>query len=205
MKADFLHAPLMHAYYERIIVEEEEEDGKKDDTRTMIKEDRINFNYVPLREVVRAVCSIYDTNFKTPNDHYSFCNLVKEIFLNSPKYIVRKQKFDLGYADINFTSFNCPTEKLFPFWKQIASKWEPEEEQPQGENEDNLEIEIEYGYGYNWHSQNIFGEVIFLEGEIEGTETYHRLTIDIIQLNKEDVEKNNDEEDSIKDHEKAGT
>ena len=110
----------MHNYYERRIGEEGE-----DDTHAMTREDRINFNYVPLGEVVRVVCSIYESNFKTSDDQYSFSNLVKRLLRYSSKFTVSKQKFDLGYADINF---NCLTKKLFPLWKQIASKWDSEDE-----------------------------------------------------------------------------
>ena len=68
------------------------------------------------------------------------------------------------------------------------ARLDSEGEQQKEEDEDNLEIE--YEYGYDQHDQNNYGKVIFLEGEIEGMETYHRVTIEMVQLNEE----NEDEE-----------
>lgn len=196
MRHEFRYSPIIQSFYERRVMEEEENlQGYKTHIERR-KEDRINFRgFIPLCEVIRAVRSIYEGNFSTPQDQVKFRKLVKNILLTSSEFIVSQQEFVLGYGDIFFAQCFIPTRKYFPYWKQTICRFTPAQTK---ESTGDYDIEDE-SYS-SWISESDYGHTLFVEGELKGTENYHKVMIDVIRLRpkeEEGEEENNEEKEEI--------
>ena len=99
----------------------------------------------------------------------------------------------LGYADIYFAQCFIPTKKYFPIWKQIICKYELKSDQ-KGES---LDYEIEDETYTSWVDESPCGMTDFVEDDVIGMETYHKLPIDVIRLKmKEEVEEEVEQEEN---------
>lgn len=189
LRTGFRYSPIMMSYYEQRIIEEGEDSHKANVHIERIKEDRVDFSgFTPLYEVIRALKSIYKENFSSPKDQLTFVKIVKNIILTSPEFIVSQQEFVLGYADIYFAQCFIPTKKHFPIWKQIVCVYEHKFVHER----DSLDYEI-VDETYTWIDKVSYGTTDFVEGDVIGMESHHKLPIDVIRLKIKD---DDDQEDN---------
>ena len=96
----------------------------------------------------------------------------------------------LGYADIYFADCFIQTLKYFPFYRQIMCGFSPTASHSELSVPD-YEIEMKYDY---WSStKSDYGSTSFVESEIIGMESFHKLNIPLIHL-KTKSEKDDQEE-----------
>ncbi len=195
-RANFKYAPLSLSKYESKVDQTDDSfTSTFDSVYEYRREDRIVFLYssVPVIEVVRAVCSIFAINFSTPEDRFNFASLIKNILFNSSFFTITQYSFVLGYADIFFANCFIPTLKYFPFYRQIMCEFSPK---PSNSALSVPDYDIEMNdYWYDYWSSNKFdyGSTSFVESEIIGMESFHKLNIPLIHL-KTRSEKDDQEE-----------
>jgi hypothetical protein len=85
----------------------------------------------------------------------------------------------LGYADIFFANCFIPTLKCFPVFKQIMCEFSPKSSHSILSIPD-YDIKMKYDY---WSSvKSDYGSTSFVESEIIGMESFHKLDIPLIHL-----------------------
>lgn len=99
------------------------------------------------------------------------------------------QKFVLGYAEISFAQCFIPTNRFFPYWKQIVCKYTP---RPTLQKEQ-IEYDIEDETYSDWISESSYGQTLYIEGDLIGMENYCKVSIEVVRLKPKGEE---EEEDS---------
>jgi len=195
-KANFKYAPLSLSKYEfKVNQTDDSFTSTLDSVYEYRREDRIVFLYrsVPVIEVVRAVSSIFEINFSTPEDRFNFASLIKDILFNSSAFTITQKSFVLGYADIFFADCFIQTLKFFPFYRQTMCVFSPKPSHSELLIPD-YDIEMnDYWYDYWSSTKSDYGSTSFVESEIIGMESFHKLNIPLIHL-KTRSEKDDQEE-----------
>ena len=192
-KANFKYAPLLLSKYESKVNQTENSFTPTiDSVYEYRREDRIVFLYdaIPVFEVVRTISSIFEINFSNPKDRFNFASLIKDILFNCSAFTITDYSFVLGYTDIFFADCFIHTLKFFPVFKQIMCNFSPKPSHSELLIPD-YEIKMKYDY---WSStKSDYGSTSFVEGEISGMESFHKLDIPLIHL-KTRSEKDDQEE-----------
>jgi len=160
-----------------------------------LKNDVYEYPYisVPVVEAVRAISSIFEINFSSPEDRFNFASLAKDILFNSSVFTISHYSFVLGLADIFFANCFIPTSKYFPFYKQITCEFSPKHSHSELSIPD-YDIEMKHDY---WSSnKSDHGSTSFVEGEIIGMDSFHKLNIPLIHLTTKSEKDDQEEKES---------